>query len=94
MLTKEQCREIATSAWVEWNRPYSRLSGTLDRAIADTLHAAMVKDSGRDPKQVEGEVQCSECEGWGVYRCDQCYSLLERKCIFCHGTGKEARDGK
>ncbi len=52
MLTKEQCREIAFEAQSYWEFNAPGTPRVLAHAIADALHAAMVEEAWRLPKEL------------------------------------------
>ena len=52
--------------------------------------AERVERAERNHAPVVGDSACTECDGWGMERCSQCYSLTD-KCPRCSGTGKDPR---
>lgn len=108
MLTKEQCREIAFKVQSDWaaNAP-----GTLRLApaIADALHAAMVENAGRLPKElhfvcdgppshksgrfVELEDETGRSIGLGNWK-ERPDELWELVIRLDRSPAQEARDGK
>jgi len=96
---KEQLQRVG----VEWFRPNSPLAFTLDEAISDALHAAMVEDVERLKPPPTSSM--SNAHGHFIERCGCGIVLAQCRCPgpkdervsnnpCSHVSVQEARDGK